>query len=238
MCPIGAVQGAFFIGGRRLMGSSVLAVRVAARLARGPRLRFSEAVNLDASLLKNKYYAFRHGESQANVEGIIVSDPAIGMAEYGLSEEGRRQVEESAARLSAVVSDAIIVASDFLRTVETAEIVRGVSEAEPVRLDPRMRERQFGQWEGARYTHYSDTWNKDAVDPDQMIDGVESANAVRRRMVEAVLSLEAYFSDRDIVLVSHGDPLRLLQTAFEGMDTALNRTLPYFATAGWRLLNP
>ncbi len=195
-------------------------------------------MTLDAALLKNKYYAFRHGESQANVEGIIVSNPSIGTAKYGLSKEGRRQVEESAARLSAAVSDAVIVASDFLRTVETADIVRRVFGAESVRLDPRMRERQFGQWDGACYTHYSDTWKKDAVDPDQMIDGVESANAVRRRMVDAVLSLEADFYDRDIVLVSHGDPLRLLQTAFEGMDVALNRTVPYYKTAGWRLLNP
>ena len=145
---------------------------------------------------------------------------------------------ESASRLSTVISDAVIIASDFRRTVETAEIVRTVAEAEPVRVDPRLRERLFGTWEGARYTHYSDAWNKDAVDPEQMIDGVESANAVRRRMVDAVLSFDADFSDRDIVLVSHGDPLRLLQTAFAGMDTALNRTLPYFETAGWRLLNP
>jgi broad specificity phosphatase PhoE len=210
----------------------------AARLARWLRLGFSEGMHLDATSLKNKYYAFRHGESRANVEGIIVSDPAIGTAKYGLSDEGRRQVEESAARLSAVVSDAVIVASDFRRTVETAEIVRMISEAVSVRLDPRMRERQFGQWEGACYTHYSDAWKMDAVDPDQEIDGVESATAVRRRMVDTVLSLEADFSDRDIVLVSHGDPLRLLQTAFEGLDTALNRTLPYFETAGWRLLNP
>ena len=195
-------------------------------------------MNLDAPSLNNKYYAFRHGESRANVEGVIISDPSIGTAQYGLSKEGRRQVEESAARLSAAVSDAVIVASDFLRTVETAEIIRRVSGAESVRLDPRMRERQFGQWEGACYTHYSDTWKKDAVDPAQMVDGVESANAVRRRMVDAVLSLEADFDGRDIVLVSHGDPLRLLQTAFEGMDAALNRTVPYYETAGWRLLNP
>ena len=221
-----------------LVDSTGLKFMVAARLVHRPRLRFSEGMHLDATSLKNKYYAFRHGESQANVEGIIVSDPAIGTVKYGLSEKGRGHVEESAARLSAVVSDAVIVSSDFLRTVETADIIRRVSGAESIRLDPRMRERQFGQWEGACYTHYSDTWNKDAVDPDQMIDGVESANAVRRRMVDAVLSLEIDFSDRDIVLVSHGDPLRLLQTAFEGMDTALNRTLPYFATAGWRLLNP
>jgi len=193
---------------------------------------------LDATSLKNKYYAFRHGESLANVEGIIVSDPAIGTTEYGLSEKGRRQVEESVLRLRDYIVDAVVVASDFRRTVETAEIIRKACGVESVRLDPRLRERYFGQWDGACYTHYSDTWQKDAVDPDQEIDGAESANAVRRRMVEAVRSLESEFAGREIILISHGDPLRLLQTAFEGLDTALNRTLPYFETAGWRLLNP
>jgi probable phosphoglycerate mutase len=194
-------------------------------------------MDLEPLSLKNRYYAFRHGESLANMEGIIVSDPSIGTVKYGLSDEGCRQVEESAARLAEVVSGVVIVASDFLRTVETADIIRKICDAEPARTDPRLRERQFGRWEGTCYMHYSDAWNKDAVDPDQMIDGVESANSVRRRMVAVICSLEAEFSDRDIVLVSHGDPLRLIRTAFEGLDTSLNRTLPYFETAGWRLLN-
>jgi probable phosphoglycerate mutase len=130
------------------------------------------------------------------------------------------------------------VSSDFRRTVETADLLRIALGVASVRLDPRLRERYFGQWEGACYIHYSDTWKQDAVDPDQEIDGAESANAVRRRMVEAVLALESEFTGRAIVLVSHGDPLRLLQTAFEGLDTSFNRTIPYFETAGWRLLNP
>jgi probable phosphoglycerate mutase len=104
-------------------------------------------------------------------------------------------------------------------------------------LDARLRERFFGEWDGACYLHYSDTWKKDAVDPDQEMGGAESANAVRRRMVAVVHDLEAEFTGRDIVLVSHGDPLRMLQTAFDGVETALNRTIPYFETADWRWLN-
>lgn len=210
----------------------------AARLARDAGFRFSVVMKLNTTALKNAYYGFRHGESMANVEGIIVSDPATGTAKYGLSDLGRRQVDESALLLRERIADPVIVASDFRRTVETAEIVRASFGVETVRLDPRLRERYFGQWDGACYTHYSDTWNKDAVDPDQMVEGVESANAVRRRMVEAVLALETEFEGRGIILVSHGDPLRLMQTAFEGLDTALNQTLPYFETAGWRWLNP
>jgi broad specificity phosphatase PhoE len=39
----------------------------------------------------------RHGQSLANQQGIIVSDPVSGvLEEYGLSVVGRRQAEESA----------------------------------------------------------------------------------------------------------------------------------------------
>ena len=195
-------------------------------------------MDLHAASLKNRYYAFRHGESLANVEGIIVSDPSVGTAMYGLSERGRQQVARSAAELGALDADPVIVASDFKRTVETAEIIRSVLAVDSVRLDPRLRERFFGRWDGASHSCYSVAWKKDAIDPYRLVDGVESADAVRRRMVSAVLAQEAEFSGRNVVLVSHGDPLRLLQTAFEGLDTALNRTLPFFETAGWRLLNP
>ncbi len=194
-------------------------------------------MTLDVPSLKNRYFAFRHGESRANVEGIIVSSPAIGTVKYGLSEEGCRQVAASAEKLPDL-NDPVIVSSDFKRTVQTAEIIKAIVGVEQVSLDVRLRERFFGEWDGACYLHYADTWQKDEVDPDQEMGGAESANAVRCRVVEVVKDLDAMFAGRDVILVSHGDPLRMLQTAFEGLDTALNRTIPYFETAGWRLLNP
>jgi len=192
---------------------------------------------LDVSSLRNNYYGFRHGESMANVRGIIVSDPAIGTVDYGLSDKGRAQVMESAGRLQGL-ENAVIVTSDFLRAVETAEILCSAFGIQSPAREPRLRERYFGNWEGASYLHYADTWNRDATDPDQERDGAESANAVRCRMVETVLDLDRSCSNCNVILVSHGDPLRMLQTAFEGLDTALNHTIPYFETAGWRLLNP
>ncbi len=199
---------------------------------------FSGGMNLDVAALKNRYYGFRHGESLANVEGIIVSDPEVGTKKYGLSEKGKKQVSESARRLSLQRNGTVIVSSDFRRAAETAEIVRRLLGVGSVRFDARLRERFFGDWDGACYLHYADTWQKDEIDPDQEMDGAESANAVRQRMVQVVLDLDRELSEHDIILVSHGDPLRMLQTAFESLDTALNRTIPYFETAQWRLLNP
>jgi broad specificity phosphatase PhoE len=63
-----------------------------------------------------------------------------------LSEEGRSQARRLAGRLQGERFD-VIYASDLVRAFETASIV-----AEPhhldVRKDPRLREFDFGQWEG------------------------------------------------------------------------------------------
>lgn len=194
-------------------------------------------MDLNVADLKNRYYAFRHGESMANVEGIIVSDPSVGMRAYGLSEKGRMQVMESARKLDFLRKRAVVVSSDFLRARETAEIVRSVLEADPVLLNESLRERYFGKWEGLHYKHYATAWEGDELNAELEKNGAESANSVRRRMIGSVLALESECRNQDIVLVSHGDPLRFIQTAFSGLRTEENGQVPYFGTAEWRLLN-
>ena len=66
--------------------------------------------------LKNTYYAFRHGQSQANVDGIIISDPDVGTKEYGMTEEGIRQVYTSIALLDVANSEALI--KKLMRSVD------------------------------------------------------------------------------------------------------------------------
>jgi len=97
-----------------------------------------------ASGARCRYYALRHGESEANVAGVISSLPAVATKQHGLSAEGRRQAEASgdafaaalrrehaAAAAAASAAGAppppprrvAIFASDFRRTAETAEAV-------------------------------------------------------------------------------------------------------------------
>jgi probable phosphoglycerate mutase len=187
--------------------------------------------------MKNTYYAFRHGQSRANVEGIIISDPTIGTVEYGLTEEGRRQVQASLAAATMFGADAILVSSDFRRARETAEIIREQLGAAPIAFDIRLRERFFGEWEGKVHANYSKAWKKDVFDPNREFNGAECSSAVRNRMWAVVQSLEDQYCGQTIVLVSHGDPLMLLQTAFNDLGPEHHRSLPYIETAGHRKLN-
>ncbi len=188
-------------------------------------------------LFKNQYYAFRHGQSRANVEGIIVSDPAVGTVDYGLTEAGRKQV---AAGLAGCGFDehARIYSSDFLRARETAEIIRSTLGVSEIVFDERLRERFFGEWEGKCHANYAKAWKKDAFDPDREYYGAESSRAVQARMWSVVQSLEEQFEGQTVILVSHGDPLMLLQTAFQDLGPERHRSLPYIETAQCRLLNP
>ncbi|HMY44738.1 MAG TPA: histidine phosphatase family protein, partial [Leptospiraceae bacterium] len=101
--------------------------------------------------MKHTYAIMRHGQSQANVEGIIVSDPAIGVARYGLTEAGKKQALESAR--SSDFKARAIYSSDFRRARETAEIVAALQKA-PVTETELLRERFFGDYNGTPDTQY------------------------------------------------------------------------------------
>jgi broad specificity phosphatase PhoE len=51
---------------------------------------------MNESNLRNNYLLMRHGESEANVSGVIVSDPATGCDRFGLTEQGLQQISDSA----------------------------------------------------------------------------------------------------------------------------------------------
>lgn len=42
-------------------------------------------------LLRNRYFGLRHGQSEANVMGVISSNPAVGTVTHGLTPLGRLQ---------------------------------------------------------------------------------------------------------------------------------------------------
>lgn len=188
-------------------------------------------------ILRNTYYAFRHGQSRANVEEIIISDPKVGNVDYGLTAEGRSQVRNRLAEANEFDADCLIYSSDFLRARETAEIISNTLGTGNIKLDVRLRERFFGEWEGQKHSNYSKAWKRDLFDPNREYNGAESSRSVQERMWSVIQSLEKTHSGEKIILVSHGDPLMLLQTAFNNLGPERHRSLPYIETADWRKLN-
>lgn len=228
--------------------------------------------------LRNKYFAIRHGQSEANVQKIISSHPDVSTVTHGLSsvgiEQARQAGKELAAAFSTDVTNAhvdpevpfsstrniVIVSSDYLRAKETAELIaeefQKVSNcnetssksclfnAQPFRLEKRLRERSFGSFHGSSDTNYAKVWQLDEQDANHTEWDVESVNSVLSRTTQLILDLEKEFAnDVDsrsthtiVLLIAHGDVLQILQTAFAKMDGKRHRTLPHLETASPREL--
>jgi len=209
----------------------------------------SSANHLDGiDRLANAYSVMRHGQSLANVAGIIVSRiESDRRGDYGLSELGRAQALE-AARSSGLTIDTIICSSDFSRARQTAEIVRTQLGAPEIEVTGALRERCFGEWDGSSTDNYTRVWAADQAgsaqagsaqadsDIEPVSNGVEPASGVLDRTTALVVDLERRFSGRHILLVSHGDTLQILQAGFLRMNPASHRSLPGLQTAEIRRL--
>ena len=88
-----------------------------------------------------KLFFVRHGESADNRDGVIQ-----GWTNSELSELGREQAAEIAARLGAKNID-LIISSDLTRARETAEII-GAKLGREILADWRVRERFYGDLQG------------------------------------------------------------------------------------------
>lgn len=186
---------------------------------------------------KNHYFIMRHGESEANLADLIVSDPDIGCAQYGLSSRGREQARHAALQFAPHPFD-LIVCSDFKRTKETALIVADVLGVETVIEEPKLRERFFGKWEGQTSAAYAEVWEKDKLNPAQTDNEVESAERVRARALAVVVQLESQYDNKAVLLVSHGDTLQILSTQFHGVEAGQHRQLPHHNTGEIKPLLP
>ncbi|CAF1415415.1 unnamed protein product [Rotaria magnacalcarata] len=201
----------------------------------------------ECSKLRNKYFGVRHGESEANVAHVISSNPDIGVKSHGLSPFGRTQVVENTKLFirnhPSNCNSYVIIASDFRRAHETAEIIaanltKSNDGKLTVQLDQRLRERFFGIYDGSSDENYNLIWKNDDENPEKNLnDKVEPTESVRERTTALVKELEDKYENQTIFLISHGDAIQILQTAFERLPNATQqRTLKHLERAEFRPL--
>jgi broad specificity phosphatase PhoE len=142
----------------------------------------------------------RHGETDWNADGRLQ-----GHTDRPLSDFGRRQAQQLAAELEGDELEAIY-SSDLTRARETAEIV-GERLGLPVALDPDLREKDWGSWEGLT-----------AVERDRVEFVGESTEAHQERMLRALRRIaERHPGEGRVLVVTHGGSMRRVQTATTGM---------------------
>lgn len=192
---------------------------------------------LNLEPLKNRYFIMRHGKSLANQVELIVSSPENGVNSYGLHDQGREQVIKSVEATPAIAEVSLILSSDFQRARESAEITHELlSCREDIVFHKLLRERFFGEFELTSSENYQTVWDEDGLDASHTKFGVESVEAVMDRATHLITTLEGYFTKQRFLLVSHGDTLQILQTAFNKLPGSEHRSVPHLNTAEIREL--
>ena len=183
----------------------------------------------------------RHGQSEANFVGRVVSAPNVGIAGYGLTTLGRQQVTTRArqfVKCNPWASTIRVFSSDFLLARQTADLFAEIAKCNTrVTLEPGLRERFFGRYEGLSDSSYHEVWRLDSVDQRHQVQGVESVVSVRERVRELVTNLEKSYRDQQFLLVAHGDVLQISQTLFQNIPGERHRQLHHLEVAEIRRLN-
>ncbi|KAJ8625680.1 hypothetical protein MRB53_034210 [Persea americana] len=181
--------------------------------------------------LRNRYWVLRHGKSIPNEKGLIISSLENGrLAEYGLASEGVSQAQLAGELLlkelkakNIPLENIRICYSPFSRTMQTAKMAASVLnipfEGSQCKVMEELRERYFGPTlELLSHDKYTEIWALDEKDPFMPPEGGESAADVASRLATALATIEAEFQGCAVLVVSHGDPLQILQTILHAVN--------------------
>jgi glucosyl-3-phosphoglycerate phosphatase len=146
---------------------------------------------------------WRHGRTAYNAEARLQ-----GQVDIPLDDVGRWQARTAAARMLERHEPTHVVTSDLTRAAETARFLGRAAEIDVI-LEPRVRERAFGDWEGLTGDEISVRWPDEFAlwraggEPSRV--GAESRARVAERMAAGIVEHAAPLGRTDtLVVVSHG----------------------------------
>ena len=167
----------------------------------------------------------RHGETAWNAQSRLQ-----GQLDIDLNERGRWQAQRAGLAL-ADSGITTIYCSDLRRAHDTALAIAqhsGIA-ATDLRLEPGLRERSFGDFQGLTYDEVGALHPEDALrwkqrDPHWAPPGGESYTTVYQRVAATLHAIAALHPGEHIALVSHGGVLDMLYRLATGQALNAPRT--------------
>jgi broad specificity phosphatase PhoE len=165
----------------------------------------------------------RHCETESNVEGTVQ-----GRRDTPLSARGRHQAQLVGEHLKQSYTIDKIVTSDRTRAIETAKAI-----CEPLTVTPLLRELDFGDWEGEK-------WSKVASDYPDDIEGLINSNptfkppngdslaSLNERVDELINEYDLRTSLATTAIVSHDGTLRSIISNMLGWELKNSANLTLF----------
>jgi broad specificity phosphatase PhoE len=166
-------------------------------------------------------YVARHGESDWNA-----ANRFQGHIDRPLTSRGRAQAAALAERLSEVPLEAVY-SSPLRRALETAEVVATQKGLQPVTL-PDLREVDVGTWAGLSRTEVAERFPQAFqrwLDGGEGWERGETYEQMSERVLAVVLEIAERHRDGNVLIVSHGGPVRAVAAAAAQMDVHAYRRL-------------
>lgn len=181
-------------------------------------------------------YLWRHGQTDWNLAGKIQ-----GSSDIPLNATGIAQAERVAPQLAKLDIDSIFV-SDLGRAQETAATVARRINVTPV-VDPRLRERAYGEWEGLSGTEiqegWPDQWVRWREGADPLGVGVETRDASGERFAEGVYdAIKTVMEGGNVLFVAHGGVISNGIMTMLGFRPSEFNPLVVLDNAHWAMMMP
>jgi broad specificity phosphatase PhoE len=150
---------------------------------------------------------WRHGRTAWNHERRFQ-----GQTDVDLDETGVQQAIDAAPRLAAR-EPKLIISSDLGRATQTARALVELTGL-PLQLDPRLRERHFGSWQGLTapeiQERFPDEFARWTTSARLGVAGIEPVEAMTERVLAALRDVAEQVGDGGVaVVVTHGGSARV-----------------------------
>ena len=165
---------------------------------------------------KNNYFLLRHGQTIYQTEKTDILYPSPENPPVTLTEEGENQIRKAAKELKEKNID-LIFSSDFFRTQQTSGIVAKELGLE-VNFDKRLRDINLGIFHGGPKEKYRDFFSSREERFYKRPSEGESRSDVKKRLTDFLKEIERKYKNKNILIVSHGDPLWLLASLIKGFE--------------------
>jgi probable phosphoglycerate mutase len=171
---------------------------------------------------------WRHGQTEWNA-----ADRIQGHLDVPLDDVGRAQAASAAEQIAAEHPDAI-VASDLRRTVDTAAALSALTGLS-VRRDERLREQDFGQWQGLTNAEarsaFPEAWERWRRGEAIVDYGIEDRASLARRALAAMEDAAALGGT--VVVVTHGGTAKLATGALLGWPADVSSRVMGLLNCHW-----
>jgi isoleucyl-tRNA synthetase len=166
---------------------------------------------------RNRYLILRHGKTLHQTrkgKKIIYDWPSLDS--FPLLEKGKKKIRKLVKKLKKEKID-LIYSSDSLRAKQTAEIVAKELSLE-IKFDSKLRDINLGVYKDRERKEFRKDFPKTLERFEKKVPGGESWSDVKKRMLDFIKGIDQKHKDKNILIISHGDPLWLLEGAVKGLN--------------------